>query len=147
SGIEYKPFDMAAGYSRCDCTLWSGSLYRIAAIEKIGLPSADYVLDVAELEYGYRARQLGFTSWIVHSGAIRHDVGRSPGVAPHLYRFGLIEFQLYDLSAIRCYYCTRNWIYFWLYQFKPRRVSRIVRSVIRSFAFATSFVVRPVSHR
>ena len=34
---------------------WFSSLYRTAAIARIGLPSADYVLDAAELEYGCRA--------------------------------------------------------------------------------------------
>jgi GT2 family glycosyltransferase len=136
-----------AGYSRCDCAIWSGSLYRMRAVETIGLPSADYVLDWAELEYGYRARQLGFMSYMVHSGVLHHDVGRSSGVVPQIYQFGPLKFELYDLSPTRCYYHVRNLIYFWLYQFKPRRLSRIVRNVGRSFAFATTFVMRPVSHR
>jgi rhamnosyltransferase len=147
SGIKYVTLKVGAAYSCCDCTFWSGSLYRIAAVEKIGLPSADYVLDVGELEYGYRARELGLKSYIVHSGMIRHDVGRRPGFAPRIWRFGPIEFQLYEASPIRCYYSLRNWIYFWLYQFKPRRIGRVVRSIIRSFFFMMTFVIRPISHR
>ena len=136
-----------AGYSRCDCAIWSGSLYRMTAVEKIGLPSADYVLDWAELEYGYRARQLGFTSYMVHSGVLNHDVGRSPGMVPKIYRLGPLKLQLDELSPIRCYYHVRNLIYFWLYQFKPRGLNRTVRNIGRSFAFTMTFVVRPVSHR
>jgi rhamnosyltransferase len=146
SGIEYVRLDADAAYSRCDCTFWSGSLYRVAAVEKIGLPSADYVLDVGELEYGYRARQLGFTSYIVHSGVIHHDVGRRPGFAPRVWRLGPFALQFYDSSPIRCYYSVRNWIYFWLYQCKPRRKRRVVRSILRSIVLTTTFVIRPISH-
>ena len=146
SGIEYLRPDPDAVASRCDCTFWSGSLYRLKAVEKIGLPSADYVLDVGELEYGYRARQAGFTSYIVHSGVIHHDVGRRPGFAPRVWRIGPIEFQLYDSSPIRCYYSMRNWIYFWLYQCKPRQLGRVFRSILRSLIFTTMFAVRPVTH-
>jgi GT2 family glycosyltransferase len=145
--IDYVPFEVDAGYSRCDCAVWSGSLYRMAAVEKIGPPSTDYFLDLAELEYGYRARQLGFTSYTVHSGVIRHDMGRSPGIASRTYRLGRIKLQLHDVSPIRCYYYVRNRIYFWLYQCKPRRMRRVLRSVIVSGAFTAAFVVRPVSHR
>ena len=60
SGGKPAPSE-SGGYSRCDCCLWSGSLYRTAAVQKIGLPQADYVLDWGDLEYGYRARRLGFT--------------------------------------------------------------------------------------
>lgn len=146
-GIEYLMPQAGLRHTRCDCTLWSGSLYRLAAVAKIGLPSADYVLDVAELEYGYRARQRGFTSYIVHDVEIRHDVGRLPGAAPRRYRCGPLEVTLYELSPIRCYYSMRNWIYFWLYQSKPRRLRHIVRSLLRSLAFTTSFAIRPATHR
>jgi rhamnopyranosyl-N-acetylglucosaminyl-diphospho-decaprenol beta-1,3/1,4-galactofuranosyltransferase len=139
--------EVDAGYSRCDCAIWSGSLYRMSAVEKIGLPSADYVLDWAELEYGYRARQLGFTSYTVHGGVLHHDVGRRPGMVPHQYQLGPLKFQFDELSPIRCYYHVRNLIYFWLYQFKPRGLSRIVRNIGRSVVFTMTFVVRPVSHR
>jgi GT2 family glycosyltransferase len=147
TAIEYVPLEVDAGYSHCDCAVWSGSLYRLAAVATIGLPSADYVLDFGELEYGYRARQLGFTSYLVHSGVIHHDMGRSPGIAPRIYRLGPIKFQLHEVSPIRCYYHVRNRIYFWLYQCKPRRLGRVVRAIIYSCAFTAAFVVRPVSHR
>ena len=39
SGIEYAPLDVEAAYCRCDCFIWSGSLFRMPAVMKIGLPS------------------------------------------------------------------------------------------------------------
>jgi GT2 family glycosyltransferase len=137
----------SGGYSRCDCCLWSGSLYRTAAVEKIGLPQADYVLDWGDLEYGYRARRLGFTSYMVHNGVLHQDVGRSSGIAPRTCRLGPLEFQLYEISPLRSYYHARNSIYFWLYEYKPRLPRQVVRSIIRSAIFTMTFVIRPFSHR
>ena len=147
SGIDYTPLEADDRYSACDCTLWTGSLYMMSAVEKIGLPSADYVLDVAELEYGYRARQLGYRSYIVHSGVLHQDVGRDPGITTAIRRLGPIGLKLYESSPIRCYYNARNRIYFWLYQCKPRRMGRVFRSILRSLAITSSFAVRPVSRR
>jgi rhamnopyranosyl-N-acetylglucosaminyl-diphospho-decaprenol beta-1,3/1,4-galactofuranosyltransferase len=133
--------------TQCDCTLWSGSLYRMTAVVRIGLPTADYVADMGEIEYGYRARQLGFTSYIVHNSVVRHDVGREPGVVSRLYRFGPINLPLVETSPWRSYYAVRNMIYFWLYQSKPRRAKPVLRVMVTVFIFAFSFILRPLSHR
>jgi GT2 family glycosyltransferase len=84
AGLELRPLAGDRDFTACDCAIWSGSLYRLAAVARIGLPSADYVLDAAEIEYGYRARQLGFISYIVHNGRIHHDVGRNSGAVQKL---------------------------------------------------------------
>jgi GT2 family glycosyltransferase len=147
SGAKPAPFEVNAGYSRCNCALWSGSLYRMAAVEKIGVPHPDYFADWTELEYGYRARRLGFTSYMVHRAVLHQDVGRSPGIAAQICRIGPLEFRLFDAPPLRCYYQVRNLIYFWLYEHKPRLAGRVVRSVIRAFAFTITFVIRPFSHR
>jgi GT2 family glycosyltransferase len=134
-------------FTKCDCALWSGSFFRMAAVARIGLPSVDYMLDVAEVEYGYRARQLGLTSYIVHNCVISHDVGRAPGAEQRLQRLGPMRVRLYEISPARCYYSVRNMIYFWLYQYKPRRLAPALRGIVRSLATTSNFVVRPVSHR
>jgi GT2 family glycosyltransferase len=145
-GMQFVPIASLEGFTWCDCVLWSGSLYRMAAVARIGLPTADYVLDIAELEYGYRARQLGFTSYIVHNSLIHHDVGRDAGAAHRRFRLGPMSLRLYEVSPHRCYYSARNAIYFWLYQSKPRRMIVALRAVVRAFVFALSFAVRPFSH-
>ncbi len=134
-------------FTQCDCSLWSGSLFRMAAVARIGLPSADYMLDVAEVEYGYRARQLGFTSYIVHNGVIHHDVGRTPRTARPLYRFGPSSLGSYEFPPARCYYCARNWIYFWLHQCTTCSMTRALRAVAKTLAFTMGFAVRPISYR
>ena len=145
--IQLLPLANVDGFTECDCVLWSGSLFRTAAVGRIGLPMADYVLDIAEFEYGYRARQLGLTSFVVHDIAIHHDVGRKPGAAHKLLKFGPINLTLTEISPIRSYYCTRNWLYFWVYQSKPRHVTAALRAIARVLVLTFGFAVRPFSHR
>jgi len=146
SGIDHAPLDAGSDHCRCDCFIWSGSLFRMPAVAKIGLPSADYFMDQAELEYGYRARQLGFSSYVVFSSVLHHDVGRSPGVTTRTWRFGPLSFRFYEMSPVRCYYHIRNTLYFWLYQFRPARPRWFVRSIVHAIFFPRTFAVRPLSH-
>ena len=144
AGLEFIPLETPRDSTRCDCILWSGSLFRMAAVAQIGLPSADYVLDIAEIEYGYRARRLGFMSYIVHDNAICHDVGREPGAPPRLYRLGPIRITFRETPPIRTYYSVRNMLYFWLYQHKPRQIIWPFRWVAwRAAVLTLSFVAQP----
>jgi rhamnopyranosyl-N-acetylglucosaminyl-diphospho-decaprenol beta-1,3/1,4-galactofuranosyltransferase len=70
SGIEYVPFNSAAPAIKADFFIWSGLLFRMGAVREIGLPSRDYVIDFGELEYGYRAKQLGFESYMVKGSRV-----------------------------------------------------------------------------
>jgi rhamnosyltransferase len=144
SELRYLSPSGSGQFTRCDGTLWSGSLYRMEAVTRIGLPSADYVLDVGEVEYGYRARQLGFCSYLVHESVILHDVGRNAGAAGRLDQNGSSNSGAYEFVPTRCYYLARNWIYFWLYQCTTRSRSRAFRAIARSFAFTMRFAVRPI---
>jgi glycosyltransferase involved in cell wall biosynthesis len=146
SSFEFVSLDADAGYCRCDCFIWSGSLFRMPAVAKIGLPSADYFIDLSELEYGYRARQLGLTGYIVNSGLLHQDVGRPPGVVTRTCRFGPFSFRLLELSPLRCYYHVRNMLYFWLYQCRPPRPLWVFRSIVHAIFYPRTFALRPVSH-
>lgn len=147
SGLRFVPLSPDLGYCRCDLFIWSGSLFRMPATAKIGLPSAEYFMDLSELEYGYRANRLGYTSYIVKSAVLHQDVGRTPGVATRTRRFGPVSIRLYEISPLRCYYYVRNILYFWLYQFRPARPLRIARMVVHAIVFPRTFAVRPFSHR
>lgn len=139
--------DPNSRYIRCDSALWSGSFYRMAAVKKIGLPSADYVLYSAELEYGYRAWDLGFSSYMVRNSVQQHGVGRHPGIASRICQFGPLKLTLYDSSPIRCYYHVRNPIYFWMYQSKHGGLRQVAHSIIHACIFAATFAIQPVSQR
>ena len=147
SGVDRLPVDVEAGHCQCDCFIWSGSLFRMPAVAKIGLPSADYVMDLAELEYGYRARRLGFSSYIAFSAVLHQDVGRKPGVMARIWRLGPLSFRLYEMSPLRSYYHVRNMLYFWLYQCQPTRPRWVFRSLVHSVVLAGTFAVRPITHR
>lgn len=146
AGVDRLAIDLEEGHCRCDCFIWSGSLFRMPAVAKIGLPAADYFIDLAELEYGYRARRLGYSSYIVYSSILHQDVGRSPGVLSRTWRFGPLSLQLYEMSPLRCYYHIRNMLYFWLYECRPIRARWVVRSLVHAVVFPSTFAVRPISH-
>src|SRR5262249_42956605 len=146
-GVDRIELNADTGDCRCDCFLWSGSLFQMTAVAKIGLPSMDYFIDLAELEYGYRARQLGFLSYVVFNSILHQDVGRSAGTAIRTWRFGPLFFTLYDMSPLRCYYHVRNMLDFWLYRCRPIRPVWVVRSLSHGIFFARTFVIRPLSHR
>ena len=147
AALEVVPLAGDREFTQCNCTLWSGCLFQTASVARIGVPTVDYVADMGEIEYGYRARQLGFTSYVVHNSVIGHDVGRPPGVVTRLRRFGPVSFMLFETTPWRCYYSMRNKIYFWLYQSKPRRVKPVLRTAVEVFIFTLGLVVRPFSHR
>lgn len=148
STIKDTPIQSEAAYTNCDCFIWTGSLFQMTSVAKIGLPAADYVLDMAEMEYGYRARQLGFTSYMVHSGITHQDVGRRPGAdGARAWSIGRVKITFYEISALRAYYISRNFLYFWLYQRRPLRPRGVVRVIVHALVFPTNFALRPLSHR
>jgi rhamnopyranosyl-N-acetylglucosaminyl-diphospho-decaprenol beta-1,3/1,4-galactofuranosyltransferase len=148
SSIGRAPVDPGAAHTECDYLTWTGSLFRMTAVARIGLPSENYVLDVAEVEYGYRARQLGLTSYMVHNAVNHQDVGRPPGiVVSKTWRIGRWEFAFREASPIRCYYATRNHLYFWLYQCQPRKPRAVIRALIIATLSPIGFLLRPISHR
>jgi rhamnosyltransferase len=147
SGLEYLPLNANADSCRCDCFLWSGSLFRMPAVAKIGLPSPDYFADLSELEYGYRARQLGFAGYVVNASVLHHNLGRPGGNAERLLRLGPLSFPLFETSPLRAYYFPRNLLYFWMYQFRPYRPRWVLRSIVYALVYTAGFAVRPVSHR
>ena len=99
----------------CHVTIWSGCLYRLAAVRRIGLPNADYVLDRGELEYAYRVMKAGYKAFIHQDAIIRHNIRGTPGLSKKNFKLGPVSLTLFDLPPIRCYYTCRNTLYFTLY--------------------------------
>jgi rhamnopyranosyl-N-acetylglucosaminyl-diphospho-decaprenol beta-1,3/1,4-galactofuranosyltransferase len=102
-------------YYMCHVTIWSGCLYRLAAVRRIGLPNMDYVLDRGELEYAYRVMKAGYNGFIHQAAVLRHNIRGTPGLASKRSRFGPITLKVFELAPIRCYYTCRNTLYFTLY--------------------------------
>lgn len=147
--VDGMPAPMPVGEAdpHCDCVLWSGTLYRMAAVAKVGLPEADYFADWGELEYGYRGWRCGFTGFLVREAVLRHDVGRRPGMAFREWRLGPLKLLTCEAAPLRCYYFVRNSIYFWLYDCKHRRLRTAAHVILVAIGFTMSFVLRPLRRR
>jgi hypothetical protein len=118
----------------------------MAAVEKIGVRPAGYVLDWPELDYGYRARWLGFTSCMSHISVLHNRWTGAQGCVAHSAARPA-QVQALRLLTDAGLLSRPKLIYFWLYQPRHGRLRQIVRSVMNSCAFAATFTLRPISQR
>ena len=130
----------------CQITIWSGCLYRSAAVRRVGLPDPNYVLDWGEFEYGNRLMRAGYTGFIHQEAVLQHNIRGAPSLSPIALNFGFATAKVYEFPPIRCYYMCRNMLYFTLYDFAQRR-SGLVRRVFWSvFKLTVNFLLRPRNH-
>jgi rhamnosyltransferase len=130
-----------------DATIWSGSLYRMEAVRAVGLPSADYVLDWGEYEYGYRGTRQGYRAVMHPLSLVDHNIGGSPALRFSTYHIGPWPLRMRELPPIRCYYLVRNLLYFWFYEYHVRTLHTVLPCVVRVAKLVLSFGLRPMSHR
>jgi GT2 family glycosyltransferase len=158
-------------FFRCHSYIWSGSLYRLAAVRKIGLPNANYVLDCGEDEYGYRVTRAGYKAFVHQDAILLHNIRGCPSMIPANCKLGLTTLTFYEFPPIRCYYTCRNTLYFVLYDFAkgrfgllrgilwrvrrargkpglaPRGKTGLARGVVwRVFLLTMNFLLRPSNH-
>ncbi len=102
-----------------DMVIASGCMVRREVVEKVGLPRADFFMDVADLEYCLRARRAGYKVAIVNAARLVHEVGRARRIRLPGYS------RLWTEQApFREYYISRNLMYlaWWLYpNFRSKR--------------------------
>ncbi len=136
---------------QCDVAIWTGSLYRLEPVKHVGLPNPDYVLDMAEWEYGYRGKCSGYRAYTHQHSIVDHNIVGKPALHSTSYRVGPLAFSLREFPPIRCYYLTRNLLYFWLHQYRDgsvlRRAYLVSRVCYALTKFTLNFLVRPVSRR
>ena len=133
-------------HCRCHFTIWSGCLYKLAAVRKIGLPNPDYVLDWGEGEYGYRVMKAGFKGFIDRRAVLRHNVRGYSSIIPAAVKLGPATFDFYDYAPIRCYYSARNMLYFVIYDRSQRSFWLIFRRALSIAKMTANFLVRPWNH-
>jgi len=127
----------------CHVNIWSGCLYRLAAVRKIGLPNPDYVLDWGEGEYGYRVMKAGFKGFIDREAILRHNVRGYAGRTPIEIKRGETSVTISELPPIRCYYSCRNRLYFALYEYAHGRLWQVMSASLSALNLMTGFLVRP----
>ena len=88
-----------------DYLIASGSLIPRATFDAVGHMQERLFIDYVDIEWGLRARELGYSSWGVCAAQMAHDLGETP------IRF--MGRALPSHSAIRHYYHFRNAV--WLY--------------------------------
>jgi GT2 family glycosyltransferase len=126
----------------CDATIWSGSLYRMQAVNEVGLPRSDYAMDMAEIEYGYRGRQHGYRAFMHQASVLDHNVG-GPSMEIAARRLGPLRFNLIELRPFRCYYVTRNVVHFWLHVYDSPGVLSTAYCVAKTTKLFLNFLLRP----
>ncbi len=126
SYVEGRPSKDTPWY-RCDVSVWSGTLFRLDAIKKIGLPSMDYVLDWGEFEFGYRVQNAGYYGFVHTESVVDHDIGGTPSSALTRRRLGPLTVTVLEVPPIRAYYYIRNNLYFWLHEYRgPNRFAAVL---------------------
>jgi hypothetical protein len=102
-------------YYYCHITIWSGCMYRLAAVRRIGFPNPNYFIDRDDLEFAYRLMKAGYKGFIHQHAVIRHNIRGAPSLVEKRLKLGPITLRFYELPALRCYYTCRNTLYFALY--------------------------------
>jgi GT2 family glycosyltransferase len=110
-----------------DLVIFSGCMVSRDAIEKIGLPRADFFSDFDDFEYCLRARSHGYRIAVVTHSRIDHEIGNPKEVR----FFGFSRFWP-DPAPWREYYIGRNIAYaaWWLYP-NSRTKRFVMRYLIR----------------
>ncbi len=116
---------------RCHTNMWSGSLYRLDAVKKVGLPDPNYVLDWGDVIYGYEGMIRGYTGFIDQSSIVLHHL--HPVDTVHFRRLGTRYIKLFYSPPIRFYYMWRNTFYFWIYKYQEGNSAKLV--LAHSFQF------------
>ncbi len=142
--VEQPP--AAPSYYPCDTNMWSGSFYRLDIVRQVGLPDRDYVLDWGDVIYGYEGMIRGYTGFLEQSSIVEHNL--HPFDTLHFRRIGLHFVKLYYSPPIRSYYYWRNSIYFWLYVYRGKKLSRPtikhVAMFLKWLVKVTLFIKRPI---
>ena len=145
SGFARASPTPAEHYYPCHVTIWSGCLYRLAAVRQIGLPNPNYVLDWGETEYGYRVMKAGYQGVIDQDAVLRHNIRGYPSLAEAAFKLGPITLRLFEFPPIRCYYTCRNSLYFALYDYDSAqgRFRLILHAVLGLARLTVNFLLRP----
>ncbi|MGH7320585.1 MAG: glycosyltransferase [Candidatus Rokuibacteriota bacterium] len=133
-GCQPVRLDPTSQAQVCEAVMWSGSLFRLEAVREIGLPSADYVLDCGEFQYGYLGTRCGYKTYVVPSSLFDHNIGGQPSLRVRRVRLGPLSFQVMEFPPIRMYYLIRNNIYFWCHEYHERAWKMCARLIMRSFS-------------
>ena len=117
-------------YYRCDNAQWSGCLYRMAAVRKIGFPNVDYFIDWSESEYDYRMVRAGFKGFVCRDAPIKSNIRGYAALRPPETERANATAAVLEYPPFRCYYTARNRLYFTLYEYEKTQPVLLLRMVV-----------------
>jgi len=135
-----------ARYYPCHIVIWSGCLYRLAAVRQIGLPNPDYVIDWGEYEYAYRVMKAGYKAFIHQDARLRHNTHGHTSQIPVEVKVGPATLTFREAAPIRCYYTCRNSLYFSLYDAEEGRAGLLCTHALGVLHLTLNFLLRPRHH-
>jgi rhamnosyltransferase len=104
--VERCPCPTADTIVEVDYLISSGSLIPVATFDAVGDMAEELFIDYVDIEWGLRARRLGFQSYGVCAAQMSHDLGDAP--------ITFMGRRLPVHSPLRHYYHFRNAV--WLYR-------------------------------
>jgi rhamnosyltransferase len=118
-----------------DSVISSGTLVKREAVERIGLPRADFFMDFVDHEYCLRLRRAGYRIAIIPASKLGHEIGS----ARRIDVLGLSK-KWADHAPWREYYMARNevftiWQYYPDWRSKCSTLGRLLRHIFDILLF------------
>lgn len=111
NGEVYDGYQMNKGVFKVDKTLSSGLLIEIDSLRKIGLKEEKLFIDLVDWEWCWRAKKLGFATYIDTNLHIFHSLGER--------HIKFLKFRIGVPQPIRHYYAFRNSLFLLLKPYSP----------------------------
>lgn len=86
-----------------DFVISSGSVISLEALNRIGCMNEALFIDQIDIEWGLRAKSLGYQSFGVHNAVMKHSLGEAP--------LSILGRKLLNHSPLRHYYIVRNGVW------------------------------------
>ena len=131
TGCSYRPVLWRDGFVKgppallqqsvwlADLVIASGCMVRRGMVEKIGVPRADFFMDVFDMEYCIRARARGYKIAVITSARLAHEIGNTRKI-----NFLGYKRQWLNQPPWREYYISRNLTYL-AWRLYPNRATKI----------------------
>ncbi len=152
-GVAFSEAVPLARHYPCHFNFWSGCLYRLSAVHRIGLPNRDYMLDWGETEYGYRLMKAGYKGFMHQDAILHHNIRGYRSLTPTEVKGEADEAPAFGYPPsglayppIRCYYSCRNILYFALYEFREGGFGALCRIASRALRLTLYFLRKPRNH-
>jgi rhamnosyltransferase len=120
-------------FIQSDFVITSGSLVRIAVLDVVGNYDEGFFIDYVDMEWGLRARSLGFSSYGVCGAVLEHSLGEDA------VTFWFVKTWSVPIhKAFRHYYCFRNAIFLYRRPYIPLvwKLRDLSMLVLKAFFFS-----------